>query len=91
MNLLGKEYVENVLLKFLPQITKMINIENNLLLTAIINIFKNRNKFDDKEDLKACIKAVVNKQRKKYPELLKDIFSTKKKKDFKELSSYKRK
>lgn len=91
MNLLGKEYVENILLKFLPQITKMVNIENNLLLTVIINIFKNRNKFDDKEDLKSCIKALVNKQRKRYPELLKGIFSTKKKKDFKELPSYKHK
>ena len=69
----------------------MSNIENNLLLTVIIDIFKNKNKLDNKEDLNLCIKKIVNRQKKKYPELIKGIFSTKKKKDFKKLPSYKHK
>ena len=91
IDLLGKEYVGDILLKFLPQINRMSNIENNLLLTVIIDIFKNKNKLDNKEDLNLCIKKIVNRQKRKYPELIKSIFSTKKKKDFKKLPSYKHK
>lgn len=91
IDLLGKEYVGDILLKFLPQINRMSNIENNLLLTVIIDIFKNKNKLDNKEDLNLCIKKIVNRQKKKYPELIKGIFSAKKKKDFKKLPSYKHK
>ena len=36
-------------------------------------------------------KKIVNRQKKKYPELIKGIFSAKKKKDFKKLPSYKHK
>ena len=91
IDLLGKEYVGDILLKFLPQINRMSNIENNLLLTVIIDIFKNKKKLDNKEDLNLCIKKIVNRQKRKYPELIKSIFSTKKKKDFKKLPSYKHK
>ena len=91
IDLLGKEYVGDILLKFLPQINRMSNIENNLLLTVIIDIFKNKKKLDNKEDLNVCIKKIVNRQKRKYPELIKSIFSTKKKKDFKKLPSYKHK
>ena len=91
IDLLGKEYVGDILLKFLPQINRMSNIENNLLLTVIIDIFKNKNKLDNKEDLNLCIKKIVNRQKRKYPELIKSIFSTKKKKDFKKLPCYKHK
>ena len=91
IDLLGKEYVGDILLKFLPQINRMSNIENNLLLTVIIDIFKNKNKLDNKEDLNLCIKKIVNRQKRKYPELIKSIFSIKKKKDFKKLPSYKHK
>ncbi|MGG7074526.1 hypothetical protein U5B43_09825 [Campylobacter sp. 9BO] len=91
IDLLGKEYVGEVLLKFLPKINSMSNIENNLLLTVIIDIFKNKNKLNNKEDLNLYIKKIVNRQKRKYPELIKSIFSAKKKKDFKKLPSYKRK
>lgn len=72
------EYVNESLEKLLPKISEMKSIENTILLTVIIDIFKQKNKFITNDKLKDEIERIIKKMKKKYPTIIKSLFTNKK-------------
>ena len=85
IDLLGKEYVSNILMEFLLKIECIKDtdfLENKILITEIINMFYNQNKLGIDENFKRHIDKIIKHNKKKYPDLRRSIFSTKNKKDY---------
>lgn len=81
---LGTEYVNDTLTLLLPKIEKMQLLENTILLTIAIDIFKTKKKLHTSDTLNDSIKRLVNKQKKRHPETIRSLF-TNKKNDFHKL------
>jgi len=81
---LGTEYVNDTLSLLLPKIEKMQLLENTILLTIAIDIFKTKKKLHTSDTLNDSIKRLVNKQKKRHPETIRSLF-TNKKNDFHKL------
>ncbi|WP_373032785.1 hypothetical protein [Sulfurovum sp.] len=72
------EYVNNSLTQLLPKIEQMEHVENSILLTIIIDIFNNKNKIVTSDKLKDDVERVIRKIKKKYPTVVKSLFTNKK-------------
>ena len=83
-SILGADYVNKSITLLLPKIAKMQQIENSVLLTIAIDIFKEKKKINISNTLNIEIERIVKKTKKKYPELIRSLF-TNKKNDFKKL------
>jgi hypothetical protein len=81
---LGIDYVNQALTQLLPKIEKMQQLENTILLTIAIDIFKTKKKLNTSDTLNNSINRLVHKQKKKYPETIRSLF-TNKKNDFHKL------
>ena len=81
---LGTEYVNNTLTLLLPKIEMMEQLENSVLLTVAIDIFKTKKRLNMTDALDDSINRLVRKQKKRYPEMIRSLF-TNKKNDFHKL------
>lgn len=75
---LGTEYVNNTLTLLLPKIEMMEQLENSVLLTVAIDIFKTKKRLNMTDTLGDSINRLVRKQKKRYPEMIKSLFTNKK-------------
>lgn len=76
--LLGSDFVNKNLTNILPKIKQINNLENKVLLTTLIDFFKEKGKLKLNDDLNKKIENLVYKYKKNYPELFQKLFSIKK-------------
>jgi hypothetical protein len=81
---LGVDYVDSTLTLLLPKIEEMQQLENSVLLTVAIDIFKTKKKLNASDKLNDSINRLIRKQKKRYPEIVRSLF-TNKKNDFHKL------
>lgn len=76
--ILGEDYVSQTLTVLLPKIELMEKIENSVLLTVVVDIFKTKKKIQINSTLNIQIERIVKKLKKKYPDLIRSLFTNKK-------------
>ena len=75
---LDKEFINNSLKKMLPLIQNIKELENKVLLTMLIDFFDKKGRIELDDELDKNIKKLMNKYKKNFPDIFKNILTIKK-------------